>query len=108
VQGIKSGQNFLVDIEVGAPSHYTVGQLDAIKNALREQISADVKGIRRVTVRFTTEKEGVPFADEFIAGKEENLDEHGHEHEHDHDHDHSHADGHSSSTQVNGNANKRK
>jgi divalent metal cation (Fe/Co/Zn/Cd) transporter len=106
VQGIKSGQNFLVDIEVGAPSHYTVGQLDAIKSALRQQISADVKGIRRVTVRFTAEKEGVPFADEFIAGKEENLDEHGHEH--DHDHDHSHAEGHSSSTQVNGNANKRK
>jgi ABC-type Zn2+ transport system substrate-binding protein/surface adhesin len=107
VQGIKSGQNFLVDIEVGAPSHYTVGQLDAIKSAMREQISVDVKGIRRVTVRFTAEKEGgVPFANEFIAGKEENLDEHGHEH--DHDHEHSHAEGHSSSTQVNGNANKRK
>ena len=71
-----------------------------------QQISADVKGVRRVTVRFTAEKEGVPFADEFIAGKEEDLDEHGHEH--DHDHDHSHAEGHSSSTQVNGNANKRK
>jgi hypothetical protein len=106
VQGIKSGQNFLVDVDVYAPSHYTVGQLDAIKEAMREQISANVKGVRRVTVRFTAEKEGVPFADEFIAGKAEDLDEHGHDH--DHDHDHSHAEGHSSSKQVNGNANKRK
>ena len=106
VQGIKSGQNFLVDIEVSTPSHYTVGELDAIKVAMREKISDDVKGVKRVTVRFTAGKEGVPFADEFIAGKEEDLDEHGHEH--DHDHDHSHAEGHSSSTQVNGNANKRK
>jgi len=109
VQGIKSGQNFLVDIEVGAPSHYTVGQLDAIKDAMRKQIASDVKGVRRVTVRFTADKEGgVPFADEFIAGKAEDLDEHGHDHAHDHDHGHSHAEGHSSSTQVNGNAEKRK
>jgi hypothetical protein len=48
VQGIKSGQNFLVDIEVFAPSHYTVGQLDAIKDAMREQIASDVKGVRRL------------------------------------------------------------
>jgi hypothetical protein len=50
----------------------------------------------------------VPFADEFIAGKAENLDEDSHDHEHDHGHDHSHAEGHSSSTQVNGNVEKRK
>jgi cation diffusion facilitator family transporter len=103
VQGIKSGQNFLVDIEVFAPSHYTVGQLDAIKDAMREQIASDVKGVRRVTVRFTADKEaGVAFADEFIAGKADGVEEHGH------DHDHDHAEGHSSSTEVNGNANKRK
>jgi cation diffusion facilitator family transporter len=101
VQGIKSGQNFLVDIEVFAPSHYTVAQLDAIKDAMREQIASDVKGVRRVTVRFTADTEaGVPFADEFIAGKADGLDEHGH--------DHDHAEGHSSSTEVNGNASKRK
>lgn len=111
VQGIKSGQNFLVDIEVGAPSHYTVGQLDDIKTAMIEKIGSDVKGIRRVTVRFTAAKEvGLPFADEFIAGKEENLEDDGHDHahEHVHDHGHSHDEGHSSSTQLNGNANKRK
>jgi hypothetical protein len=103
VQGIKSGQNFLVDIEVFAPSHYTVGQLDAIKDAMREQIASDVKGVRRVTVRFTADKEaGVPFADEFIAGKADGVEGHGH------DHDHDHAEGHSSSTEVNGNASKRK
>ena len=57
VQGIKSGQNFLVDIEVGVPSHHTVGDLDAIKQAIREKIAADVKGVRRVTVCCTTDKD---------------------------------------------------
>jgi len=107
VQGIKSGQNFLVEIEVAAPSHCTVSELNAMEDAIREKISAGVKGVRRVTVRFVAgQKEGAPFADEFIAGKENELEEH--EHDHDHEHDHAHADGHSSSTHTNGSATKRK
>jgi cation diffusion facilitator family transporter len=106
VQGIKSGQNFLVDIEVSTPSHYTVGELDAIKEAMREKISADVKGVKRVSVRFVSSvaSETTPFADEFIASKEGDLDEH----DHDHDHDHSHSESHTTSSQTNGSATKRK
>jgi cation diffusion facilitator family transporter len=106
VQGIKSGQNFLVDIEVSTPSHYTVGELDAIKEAMREKISADVKGVKRVSVRFVSNvaSETTPFADEFIASKEGDLDEH----DHDHDHGHSHSEGHTTSSQANGSATKRK
>jgi cation diffusion facilitator family transporter len=101
VQGIKSGQNFMVDIEVGAPSHFTLAQLGDVRAAIREKIADEVKGVRRVTVRFTGDgKGGVPFADEFIAGKAGDVE--GEEHEHDHVH------GHSSSTEVNGAASKRK
>lgn len=108
IQGIKSGQNFLVEIEVSTPSHYTVGELDAIKEAMREKISADVKGVRRVSVRFVANvgPEKTPFADEFIAGKEGDVDEH--DHDHDHAHDHSHTESHTTSSQTNGSATKRK
>jgi len=106
IQGIKSGQNFLVDIEVSVPRDYTVGELDAVKDAVKDQISADVKGIRRVSVRFVAleRTHGEAFADEFIAGKEGDVDEH----DHDHDHDHSHDEGHTTSSQTNGSATKRK
>lgn len=108
VQGIKSGQNFLVDIEIGAPSHWTVGNLNAVEDAVREKIAADVKGVRRVTVRFASgEKETAPFANEFVKGRADDVEDE-HDHDHDHDHDHEHTHGQSSSSQVNGNANKRK
>lgn len=108
VQGIKSGQNFLVDLEVAAPSIWTVGDLEAVEAALREKVSADVKGVRRVTVRFTTDKSGrEPFAQEFVKGRASDADEE-HDHDHDHDHGHSHTAGQSTSTQANGSATKRK
>jgi len=50
--------------------------------------------------------ETTPFADEFIASKEGDLDEH--DHDHDHDHDHSHSESHATSSQTNGSATKRK
>lgn len=108
VQGIKSGQNFLVDIEVSTPSHYTVGELDAIKVAMREKIAADVKGVKRVSVRFVSNvaSDTTPFADEFLASKEGDVD--AQDHDHDHDHDHSHAESHTTSSQTNGSATKRK
>lgn len=106
IQGIKSGQNFLVDIEVGAPSSWTVGHLNAVEDAIREKIAADVKGVRRVTVRFASgEKETEPFADEFVKGRADDVEG---EHEHEHEHAHEHANGHSSSVQANGTAEKRK
>lgn len=108
VQGIKSGQNFLVDLEVAAPSIWTVGDLEAVEAALREKVSADVKGVRRVTVRFTTDKSGrEPFAQEFVKGRASDAEEE-HDHDHDHDHGHSHTAGQSTSTQANGSATKRK
>lgn len=107
VQGIKSGQNFLVDIEVGVPSTWTVENSNAVEEALREKIAKDVKGVRRVTVKFVAgEKEMAPFADEFVKGREGDVEG---EHEHDHEHEHEHqANGHATSTHLNGSAIKRK
>ena len=86
---LASGQNFLVDLEVAAPSLWTVGDMEAVEAALREKISADVKGVRRVTVRFTTDKSGgEPFAQEFVKGRASDAEE-----EHDHDHDAERPDG---------------
>ncbi|KAL1992464.1 hypothetical protein VTN49DRAFT_4496 [Thermomyces lanuginosus] len=94
VQGIKSGQNYLMDIEVAVPGSWSVQQSREIETMLREKVSNSVRGVRRVRVRFIPrELEGVAFKDEFIPG--DVTAARGLEHEHSEaDHDHHHIDGH--------------
>ncbi|RMZ90663.1 hypothetical protein DV736_g2110, partial [Chaetothyriales sp. CBS 134916] len=60
VAGIKSGQNYLIDIELAAPAGLTLQQLHAIEDAVRVRVGNTVRGVRRVRVKF------VPFSDDTI------------------------------------------
>lgn len=93
VQGVKAGQNYLMDVEVGVPGTWTVDQTRAVEDLLRERVGAKVRGVKKVRVRFVTNSTGEPdFLDEFITGDATGTatPESGHEH----DHDHGHADEH--------------
>ena len=120
VEGVKAGQNFLVDIEVAAPGGVSLTQLSSVEASIRERVGSKVRGVRRVKVKFVpAESETSDFASEFIPAdvsprsSPEPEDEHdhdhghGHGHDHDHDHDHSHTNGHSTS-KSNGSATKRR
>lgn len=107
IQGIKSGQNYLLEIAVAVPDTWTVRRTKEVEATLRKQVSAKVKGVKRVAVRFVDLKgASTAFSSEFV-----NMDgEHDHSHEHGHDHDHDHAHGHTrdSETTANGGVTKRK
>lgn len=95
LQGIKSGQNLMFELEVAVPSDWTVSRADEVEQTIRDAIAQKVRGTKRVTIRFTTRK-NAPFADEFVARSddpEHGADEDHHDHDHEHDHDHNHAHG---------------
>lgn len=112
VQGMKSGQNILVELEVVAPSDWTVDRTNHIERLLRESVVARVRGVRRVVVRFTSNAKNTDeaFAGEFISAPNDGeSDEEEHAHSHD-EHEHNHANGHATSDASNatGAAIKRK
>lgn len=101
VQGIKSGQNYLIDIELAVPKTFTLEQTDLIENAVRGRIGSKVRGVRRVRVKFVPiEDTTSTLASDFITAdlsprsspEPEPEDENGHSH--DHDHGHAHSNGH--------------
>lgn len=98
VQGIKSGQNYLMEIGISVASSATLEQMKAVETAVREAVGAKVKGVKRVTIRFVDEKTEMSdaFAEEFVTGSEEGEHNHDHEleaHGHSHDHDHGPSNG---------------
>jgi len=88
IQGIKSGQNYLMDVEVVVPGGWTIERTREIEDAIRARAGAKVRGLRRLRVRFTSQEhvEG-NFTDEFIGSdvsprsSPEPDDEHDHEQE---------------------------
>jgi len=93
VSGVKSGQNYLVDLELGVPSLWTVEDVRGVEEAVRAQVGAKVRGVRRVRVRFVPkdlEVKGDQHFDEFIPGdvsprsspEPESEEENGHGHDH--------------------------
>ncbi|RVX74654.1 hypothetical protein B0A52_01781 [Exophiala mesophila] len=97
VQGIKSGQNYLMDLELAVPQSFTLSQLDVIEGAVRERIGSKVRGVRRVRVKFVaSEDTSSSLASDFIqtnvsprsSPEPEPEDEHEHAHDHDHLHHH--------------------
>ena len=69
VQGVKAGQNYLMDIELAVPGEWTVQATRKIEDIIRERIGSNVRGVRRVRVRFVSKNQEAPnFADEFIGG----------------------------------------
>ncbi|KAI1809009.1 cation efflux family-domain-containing protein [Poronia punctata] len=69
VSGIKSGQNYLVDLEVAVPGNWTVEDVREVEEGLRTRVGSKVRGVRRVRVRFMSkEGEVAQKFDEFIPG----------------------------------------
>ena len=90
IQGIKAGQNYLMDVELGVPSTWTVEQTRNIENLVRERVGAKVRGVKKVRVRFVANSEDKPdFMDEFITGGvSATEDPSAHEHEHENENEH--------------------
>ena len=97
ITGVKSGQNYLVDVEMSVPGAWTVEDVRELEDAVRTQVGAKVRGVRRVRVRFVPEAS--PPAkkfDEFIPGsvspEPEELEEEAEGAAHNHNHNHKHTD----------------
>ncbi|ORY17411.1 cation efflux family-domain-containing protein [Clohesyomyces aquaticus] len=88
VQGVKSGQNYLMDIELAVPGSWTVEQTRGVEDVVRERVGAKVRGVKRVRVRFVSSSSEQPdFLDEFIgpdvsakSTPESQEEEHSHDH----------------------------
>ena len=105
VQGMKSGQNYLFDVEVAVPGNWSVGQTRGVEDLVRQAIGANVLGAKRLKVRFVPlEAADSTFSEEFISpelrAKAQDHDHHEDEDEYDHDHGYQngHVNGHKSSS----------
>ncbi|KAK4193649.1 cation efflux family-domain-containing protein [Podospora australis] len=90
VTGTKSGQNYLVDVELAVPATWTVEQVTEMEDKIRGEVGKNVRGVRRVRVRFSPK--GREFSDTFIAADvaSRRLTPQLHDHDHDHEHGHGH------------------
>ncbi|EXJ57047.1 hypothetical protein A1O7_07391 [Cladophialophora yegresii CBS 114405] len=102
IQGVKSGQNYLMDIELAVPKDFTVQQMEPIEDAVRQRCGNKVRGVRRVRVKFVQlDDTNASLGNDFIAAdvsprsSPEPEDEHDHGHHHEHGNEHSHAHGRS-------------
>lgn len=84
VAGLKSGQNYLVELTIEVPVGTTVAGTSRIEEGLREVVGAGVRGVKRVKVRFV--EEGTVEQAEFVERAQALELEDKHEH-HDHDHE---------------------
>lgn len=113
IQGTKSGQNYLVDIELAVPKDFTLQQMENIEEAVRERTGSKVRGVRRVRVKFVpADDTQTTLASDFIdpdvspRSSPEPEDERDHDHHHDHseeephakDHNHQHPNGYAPTT----------
>ncbi|KAJ6085987.1 hypothetical protein N7486_010268 [Penicillium sp. IBT 16267x] len=68
VQGMKSGQNYLMDIELAVPGAWTITRSRVVEEAVRQTIGSGVRGVKRVKVRFIpVEEQELTFSEEFIS-----------------------------------------
>ncbi|KAK5197043.1 mitochondrial metal transporter [Exophiala xenobiotica] len=105
IQGTKSGQNYLIDIELAVPSGLTLQAMEDIENAVRERAGSKVRGVRRVRVKFVPAEDAQStLASDFIAAdvsprsSPEPEDEHDHDHDHANGHAHHHPNGQAQAT----------
>jgi divalent metal cation (Fe/Co/Zn/Cd) transporter len=92
VQGVKSGQNYLVDLELAVPKDWTVEEVRQVEEGVRSVIGSKVRGCRRIKIRFVPKDVETTLFDEFISGDISPRPSPEPE-EHDHDHSHSHTNG---------------
>ncbi|RYP91002.1 hypothetical protein DL770_002832 [Monosporascus sp. CRB-9-2] len=95
VSGVKSGQNYLVDLEMAVPSAWTLQDVKDAEDRVRTRVGAKVRGVRRVRVRFIPKEVPVPPKfDEFIPGNvSPRSSPEPEEEDHDHGHSHNHSNG---------------
>src|SRR3954468_6204129 len=90
VEGVKSGPNYLVDLQLAVPKAWTVEDVREVEQSVREMVGSKVRGVRRVTGRFVPKDETHPsLFEEFISGDvspRESPEPEEHDHDH-HDHD---------------------
>ncbi|KAG0156240.1 hypothetical protein PDIDSM_3417 [Penicillium digitatum] len=68
VQGMKSGQNYLMDIELAVPGAWAISRSRHIEEAVRQAVGSGVRGVKRIKVRFfPAENQDLTFSDEFVA-----------------------------------------
>lgn len=93
IQGVKAGQNYLMDVELGVPETWTIEQTRGVENLVRERIGAKVRGVKKVRVRFVGNTASDPdFLDEFIPGDVSGTSSTESDHDHDHAHEHKHSE----------------
>ncbi|KAK6843075.1 hypothetical protein PG987_003935 [Apiospora arundinis] len=86
VTGVKSGQNYLVDLEIAVPNDWTVEHVRDVEDKVRTRVGGKVRGVRKVRVRFVPkETQVLPKFDEFIPGDVSAKSSPEPEEEHDHD-----------------------
>lgn len=91
LRGIKSGQNLLVDVELAAPEAWTLARLADVEERVRQAVSTQVRGVKKVAVRFVRDGSGDVAASEFVAfDRNVAVDAHSDDEGHDHGHDHKH------------------
>ncbi|OJJ55240.1 hypothetical protein ASPSYDRAFT_99847, partial [Aspergillus sydowii CBS 593.65] len=92
VQGMKSGQNYLMDVELAVPGVWSVQRSREIEERVRATVGSSLRGVKRVKVRFIPlEHETLDFSEEFISPEvisqanpepEDGVEEEAHHHEH--------------------------
>ncbi len=70
IQGVKAGQNYLIDIELAVPESWNLQQTRVLEDAVRSRVGSTVRGVRRVRIRIVpNESQAQEFSDEFIAAE---------------------------------------
>ena len=89
IQGLKSGQNYLMEVEIAMPGSWSIERTMPVEEAIRSRIGNKVRGVKRVRVRFIAQSQTAKdFSDEFIGpdvsprSSPEPEDEHHFEHDH--------------------------
>ena len=76
VQGLKSGQNYLISLEMGVPADWSVERLQFIENTIRSKIRKNVKGVRKIGIKFVQSNEPVAeFSSDFVNSSREGSPE---------------------------------
>ena len=94
IQGLKAGQNYLIEVELAVPHDYTMDQVRNVEEVVRQRVGVKVRGVRRVRIKYVIKEEkAMDFADEFIGpdvsprSSPEPEDEANHHEHHDHDYE---------------------
>lgn len=67
IQGVKSGPNHLMEVELGVPGSWSVERTSHIEQIVRDRVASRVRGVKRLKIRFVPKEKELDFIEEFIA-----------------------------------------